>query len=649
MAILVTLITQSCTIKVVWDGSKVDTSVKFVLGATISPILDLQMLEVIGRHDSGCTHGFAERSVAESIQTFGMDLIERNREKMIGPHTLLDIHTYLNIAGYIPDEQEFVPDASNLSDSGLSVTRAPLFANAVRMLRLLAHTLAWFVSAGFLPDSSGYSSEAVVDSLRPLLDRSEQFIASTWLGKGLVVTFDSLLCPIGSLPSTTAHLNEDNIAATNTMGSMGLRPDPRASSPGYHRQEEISVAVDLQAKHDLALAALRSQHDEAVDSLSVARAEIVALKQEIHDLRSRLAAMIPRARVVPTATMASPPPESPTFYPPLPPLLPPVLCSKTFERSNLSEVVEYQVCTAPDSVLTAVDVLSRYTYVLLDCEGESIGREGGKLSYLSLGTPFLTNTADIMAQHIYLIDVLAMHTFPDSRPRDAIAALLASPGITKIVWDGRNDEIELLSAFGEGMANSRVLDLQVAEVLGRKRVLGDGEPERRARLFRRAGPPRSLKKKEKKELLVGLHVVLGLDAAVKAYLPSAVVRKDPRVKKLFAAGDGARVLERPAPPFLLDYAASDIRMLAHILRRFHEKRIVPAPGRDLDGVLAASARRVSRNGVVGRGGESVGVGWLLLLDALIRPLAECTLKVESSRMKTTPLRLAGRLVNTGHN
>jgi len=89
--------------------------------------------------------------------------------------------------------------------------------------------------------------------------------------------------------------------------------------------------------------------------------------------------------------------------------------------------------------------------IYLDCEGYSLGDVGGKLGLIQLG----------FGDKVYLVDVL---TLPFST--SALKGLLESPSFTKVMWDGRQDYIELLQ--GHGIELKGVLDLQLVEVQQRR-------------------------------------------------------------------------------------------------------------------------------------------------------------------------------------
>jgi hypothetical protein len=224
-----------------------------------------------------------------------------------------------------------------------------------------------------------------------------------------------------------------------------------------------------------------------------------------------------------------------------PPLSNSDFSSKLHERNDVAEIVDYEVCSTPSSIIAAVAILRHCPYIFLDCEGFSIGSEDGVLSIVSLGTPFFTthnagaptfpplgapsNAVDT-AQRIYLIDVLAL----DDSARAALAALLSADDIIKVVWDGRNDEIELREALGVGMT-SRILDLQIVEVCGRAAVFGETNALRLRRIKWRA---KGVVNKETKKLFLGMHTMLGMDGCIAEYMPSIAVRKDSAPRSLFA-------------------------------------------------------------------------------------------------------------------
>ena len=121
------------------------------------------------------------------------------------------------------------------------------------------------------------------------------------------------------------------------------------------------------------------------------------------------------------------------------------------------------LCSTPESLRVAIQALSEQTHIFLDCEGQTLGEVGGKLSLLNLGvtpikSPFRLQT--------FLIDMLAFegnkyhHLVP-------IFDILRSETIFTVVFDGRMDASELL--HGHGVQLKNVLDLQVADMASREK------------------------------------------------------------------------------------------------------------------------------------------------------------------------------------
>lgn len=132
--------------------------------------------------------------------------------------------------------------------------------------------------------------------------------------------------------------------------------------------------------------------------------------------------------------------------------------------------LNYTLCDSPTVFEQALHHLSHSTFLILDCEGNTLGRAGGSLSLICVGTP--------LAHHIYVFDVLCPAL--SKKDFEPLWQLFQNPHIIKIVWDGRMDFLELWSSYG--IALQGVLDLQVAEVVSRIVLRGEGELERLTRL-----------------------------------------------------------------------------------------------------------------------------------------------------------------------
>lgn len=157
--------------------------------------------------------------------------------------------------------------------------------------------------------------------------------------------------------------------------------------------------------------------------------------------------------------------------------------------------LNYVYCDTPASYASSMWHLRQADYLILDCEGVNLGRAGGSVTLICVGTPF--------AKHIFLFDVLS----PLISNRDVYALLdvLSDRNVLKVVWDGRMDFLEIYSTFGISLEG--VLDLQVAEVMSRSFVRGEEEDARVQRLRRVLRLPDIKKYHGRYE---GLHAVIGL-------------------------------------------------------------------------------------------------------------------------------------------
>ncbi|OJT09921.1 hypothetical protein TRAPUB_13599 [Trametes pubescens] len=137
------------------------------------------------------------------------------------------------------------------------------------------------------------------------------------------------------------------------------------------------------------------------------------------------------------------------------------------------------LCSTATTINLAVSALSIQSIILVDCEAQDLGRPDGVLSLISLSDP--------LAKHVFLIDALAFPSTypvpprskskskskslppPPPRPHPTLASLLALlslPRITKVLWDGRADALELQLCYG--LTISPVLDLTAGKGLIQK-------------------------------------------------------------------------------------------------------------------------------------------------------------------------------------
>jgi hypothetical protein len=65
-----------------------------------------------------------------------------------------------------------------------------------------------------------------------------------------------------------------------------------------------------------------------------------------------------------------------------------------------SPKIEFTLCQTYPSLLAAAEVLNQSQYLIIDCEGQEIGRASGKLSIVTIATA--------KAERIFLVDVPAL-------------------------------------------------------------------------------------------------------------------------------------------------------------------------------------------------------------------------------------------------
>jgi exonuclease 3'-5' domain-containing protein 1 len=124
-------------------------------------------------------------------------------------------------------------------------------------------------------------------------------------------------------------------------------------------------------------------------------------------------------------------------------------------------MVKKILCADNSSLGKAIDVVQSASVIVLDCEGENLGREGGSLSLIGL------RALAPQSSEIYLIDIISL-TNDTLQP---LFNIIESPSSTKIVFDGRMDYSEFY--HGHNITMSGVLDLQLADVISRRRRESD--------------------------------------------------------------------------------------------------------------------------------------------------------------------------------
>ncbi|TFK84652.1 hypothetical protein K466DRAFT_665018 [Polyporus arcularius HHB13444] len=205
----------------------------------------------------------------------------------------------------------------------------------------------------------------------------------------------------------------------------------------------------------------------------------------------------------------------------------------------------YTLCTTYASTAVAASTLSHSSVLILDCEARDIGRSTGVLSIVSI--------SDVDAKTIFLIDALALPnaSHPAFKP---LFRLLRSEAVTKLVWDGRADAVELRETYGVELRG--VLDLQLAEVGSRK------PGAERQRL---------------------LHCFKTLKESIKRNPPTwdqGYQRSCRRCASQDIEHNPDMWLKRPLPEMLLRYAAHDLELIGQLYVNFQRagwinKRNVP--------------------------------------------------------------------------
>ncbi|TFK80693.1 hypothetical protein K466DRAFT_503441 [Polyporus arcularius HHB13444] len=222
-----------------------------------------------------------------------------------------------------------------------------------------------------------------------------------------------------------------------------------------------------------------------------------------------------------------------------------------------------------EQAAAAAQALTRYSTLILDCEGQDFNRPGGVLSIISVGTypP---------SEIVYLFDVLALQD-KENPLLAPLFCLLSDPGVGKLVWDGRGDFLELWLTYG--VVVEGILDMQLAEVIRRPAYM----KSHTLNYFSKSkAVMRDLESNP--HLLDGIQRLVGLDhcAGILRVLDECG-GEDPAVTTLHETDGGSMWLNRPLPPMLRDYAARDIQLISRVSD-------VILPRVDMEQLREASAR-----------------------------------------------------------
>jgi len=240
--------------------------------------------------------------------------------------------------------------------------------------------------------------------------------------------------------------------------------------------------------------------------------------------------------------------------------------------------LNYVYCDHPASFANAVFFLRSAPYLILDCEGNNLGRAEGSVTLICVGTPF--------AEHIFLFDMLS--PFLTRRDIDGLLHLFSDENILKIVWDGRMDHLEIWTTYGVSLQG--VLDLQVAEVMSRFYIRGEGEDARARRLRNHLSIPAAKKLTGRYD---GLHAVIGLQRCWKECGYTEESGKDPEVMSMHKSMGSAMWSYRPLSEQLLQYAAKDILLIGVLYPHFCRSGWIPRDPVQYAVLLAQCQRYVS--------------------------------------------------------
>ncbi|KAF8547685.1 hypothetical protein OG21DRAFT_1517141 [Imleria badia] len=217
----------------------------------------------------------------------------------------------------------------------------------------------------------------------------------------------------------------------------------------------------------------------------------------------------------------------------------------------------YTYCANVPALANATRVLARSPFLIIDCEGKNLGAADGALSLMCIGTA--------NAEHIFVFDVLAL-TSPSALTRlRLVLDLLADPSVKKIMWDCRNDFLEIWATYGVMLQG--VLDLQLAEIDSRASVRGEKEWKRISRLAARGRRLPLPLIKQNPDLFSGVHSLQGMDACLRE-ARLLTTGKDPQVVAMHKTNGSTIWLERPLVSQLLQYAAHDIEMIGALYEHF---------------------------------------------------------------------------------
>lgn len=179
------------------------------------------------------------------------------------------------------------------------------------------------------------------------------------------------------------------------------------------------------------------------------------------------------------------------------------------------------LCVDEASFNSAVATLSSSRTLYFDCEGVHLGTVGGTLSTITIRSAPSSNNSPqsdrIVNAQTFIFDMISLAQQQQPFSLKPLFALLTSPRVLKVVWDGRMDSSALHHYFRVDLRN--VLDLQLVDV--RSRALQEPTIQEHVKRFGGGVDPRTLSD-ENSAIYTYLHVdrLSSLFRAVEEHQPS---------------------------------------------------------------------------------------------------------------------------------
>ncbi|THU91181.1 hypothetical protein K435DRAFT_727495 [Dendrothele bispora CBS 962.96] len=211
----------------------------------------------------------------------------------------------------------------------------------------------------------------------------------------------------------------------------------------------------------------------------------------------------------------------------------------------------FTLCKDNDSVRTAIDTLSSYSTIVLDCEGSSLGNQGGRLSLVCLRTIPTVSSGPNSTARTFVFDAVSLSK---EELQPLLDDVIGSDAIQKVVFDGRMDYSAFFFEYDTRIRN--ILDLQLADLQSRT-LRGESKMSQTNRLTGYL---------LRSEVNAGRHVRYGHVQMIGGI--SRCLKDHNLLVQDKAHLDHLRWLERPLPTHYLSYAAHDVYIISVIYEHF---------------------------------------------------------------------------------